>query len=107
MARRYYNMFKPSTQPRIKTNKDFDREGWEKIRSEILLRDHFRCQECGYYKHLEVHHIIPRSEGGSDDPANLTTLCRKCHGKKHGFKNGRILEIEEEDVIIERKKRDG
>jgi 5-methylcytosine-specific restriction endonuclease McrA len=56
------------------------------IRSKVLLRDHFRCQECNYYQHLEVHHIIPRSKGGSDELTNLITLCQRCHAKKHGFK---------------------
>jgi 5-methylcytosine-specific restriction endonuclease McrA len=64
-----------------------ERERWLYIRSQILLRDDFRCQECGYYKHLEVHHIIPRSKGGNDEPENLITLCQRCHSKKHGFKN--------------------
>lgn len=54
------------------------------IRSKVLLRDHFRCQECNYFKHLEVHHIIPRSKCGSDDLTNLVTLCQRCHAKKHG-----------------------
>lgn len=57
------------------------------IRSQILLRDNFRCRECNFYKHLEVHHIIPRSKGGTDDPKNLITLCQRCHAKKHGFKH--------------------
>lgn len=64
-----------------------ERERWLIVRSEILLRDHFRCRECNFYKHLEVHHIVPRSKGGSDDPDNLITLCQRCHAKKHGFNN--------------------
>jgi ATP-dependent DNA helicase RecQ len=32
---------------------------------------------------LDVHHIIPRALGGSDDPSNLTTLCDGCHSAKH------------------------
>jgi 5-methylcytosine-specific restriction endonuclease McrA len=85
--KQYYNLINPKPVERqFKSQKEIDREKYEKIRSQILLRDHFRCQECGYYKHLEVHHIIPRSKGGSDDPSNLITLCTRCHGKKHGFK---------------------
>jgi 5-methylcytosine-specific restriction endonuclease McrA len=26
-----------------------------------------------------VHHIVPRRQGGSNDPANLVTLCAACH----------------------------
>jgi 5-methylcytosine-specific restriction endonuclease McrA len=67
-----------------KTKLDIERDQYLELRSKILLRDNFKCQECGYYKHLEVHHIIPRSKGGSDDPENLVTLCQRCHDKKHG-----------------------
>ena len=69
----------------MEDEKKSEREAWLEIRSQILLRDHFRCQECGFYKHLEVHHIVPKSKGGTDDPENLVTLCQRCHSKKHGF----------------------
>jgi len=47
----------------------------------ILKRDRFRCQVpgCNCRRNLHIHHIIPRSHGGSDDPANLIVLCEKCH----------------------------
>lgn len=60
-------------------------EAYLKIRKEIFARDHFKCRECGFKNHLQVHHIIPRSKGGSDDPKNLITLCNRCHQGKHGF----------------------
>jgi 5-methylcytosine-specific restriction endonuclease McrA len=75
---------KPTVSTKTEKAKE-EREHWLVIRSQILLRDHFRCQECGYYKHLEVHHIIPKSKGGTDDPSNLITLCTRCHEKKHGI----------------------
>jgi 5-methylcytosine-specific restriction endonuclease McrA len=60
-------------------------EAYLEIRKEIFLRDHSKCRECGFQNHLQVHHIIPRSKGGSDDPSNLITLCNRCHQSKHGF----------------------
>jgi len=47
----------------------------------ILKRDRFRCQVpgCNCRRNLHIHHIIPRSHGGSDDPANLILLCASCH----------------------------
>lgn len=98
---------------------------WNNIRSFILKRDNFTCQDCGlkfengtihpkssriaeakivwiskgeyetewhriepngYRYHgtdswfeLEVHHIIPRSKGGTHHPRNLKTVCDQCH----------------------------
>lgn len=53
-------------------------------REAILNRDSYTCQCCGK-KHvrLEVHHIIFRSLGGTDDEKNLITLCEKCHKAVH------------------------
>ncbi|WP_231391317.1 HNH endonuclease [Megasphaera vaginalis (ex Srinivasan et al. 2021)] len=36
-----------------------------------------------YIKAEEVHHIIPLSEGGTHEEANLMSLCRSCHEKIH------------------------
>ncbi|MEG9303316.1 HNH endonuclease signature motif containing protein [Psychrobacter celer] len=30
----------------------------------------------------DVDHIINKAKGGSDDPSNLQSLCRKCHRSK-------------------------
>ncbi len=54
------------------------------IRSRVLERDGWRCQECGSMKELEVHHIRHRSQLGDDVMHNLITLCVSCHGKCHG-----------------------
>jgi len=78
---------RPHTSPKA-LQAQADLQLYLQIRSKVLLRDNFRCQECNFYKHLEVHHIIPKSKGGSDDPSNLVTLCQRCHAKEHGFKHG-------------------
>ncbi|MFP3727115.1 RNA-guided endonuclease IscB [Priestia filamentosa] len=54
------------------------------LREYILHRDHHTCQNpnCknkSKEKVLVLHHIIFRSNGGSDSPNNLITLCDKCH----------------------------
>lgn len=60
-------------------------EEWKWRRREIIIRDDYTCQECGVRggpkgnADLEVHHITPASKGGSDEPANLETLCMECH----------------------------
>ena len=61
--------------------------GFANARAHALDRDNYMCQCCGK-KHirLEVHHIIFRSQGGSDELANLITLCEKCHSGVHDGK---------------------
>jgi ATP-dependent DNA helicase RecQ len=52
----------------------------------VLRRDGFRCRQCGVHCHrqdADVHHLIPRSMGGSDDLGNLITLCDGCHAAHH------------------------
>lgn len=59
---------------------------WDKLRLVILKRDKHLCQYClakGYpVPGNEVDHIVPKSKGGSDDPANLQVLCSPCHRDK-------------------------
>lgn len=54
-----------------------------KLRSSILKRDKYACQECGVQTSLEVHHIIPVHLNGPDTLDNLVTLCISCHADKH------------------------
>lgn len=60
--------------------------GFENIKAKVLDRDRYICQ-CYKGKHkgskLEVHHIIFRSQGGSDKEDNLITLCSTCHYNVH------------------------
>lgn len=55
-----------------------------KTRKAVYRRDGFRCALCDSTKGLQIHHFIPRSEGGSNQPYNLITLCWKCHAVAHG-----------------------
>lgn len=62
---------------------------WRRLRARILLRDQYTCQLCFRVcmdHDLDVDHITPLAQGGTDDPANLRTLCRPCHVKRgrHG-----------------------
>lgn len=64
--------------------------GFENTKAMVLNRDNYTCQYCkGKHKDskLEVHHIIFRSQGGSDEESNLITLCHTCHKALH---NGKI-----------------
>ena len=58
--------------------------GYANSRAHALDRDKYTCQCCGKkHTRLEVHHIIYRSNGGSDDLDNLITLCEDCHSNIH------------------------
>mgnify|MGYP001608983180 CR=1 FL=1 len=76
----------------------FDREHkhhWGTVREEVMARDAYACQRCGYavdrvkYPRcprahgLEVDHKVPIMLGGAEwDRTNLWTLCHDCHAAK-------------------------
>ncbi|MFC6752781.1 HNH endonuclease [Halorubrum tibetense] len=39
---------------------------------------------------LEVHHVVPRANGGTNDLSNLITLCPDCHEDVHDRRADRI-----------------
>jgi hypothetical protein len=47
----------------------------------VFARDGWRCTVpgCTSQRNLHAHHVLFRSAGGSDDLANLTTLCAAHH----------------------------
>ena len=60
--------------------------GFANTKAYVLDRDKHTCQHCkGKSKEnrLEVHHIVFRRNGGSDEESNLITLCKQCHDKLH------------------------
>jgi ATP-dependent DNA helicase RecQ len=66
---------------------------WTKVRESVLLRDDHRCVQCGIWcrdADADVHHLLPRSAGGSDEPSNLVTLCDGCHTAHHPKLAGRL-----------------
>jgi len=50
-----------------------------KLRYEILKRDGNKCVLCGARELLQIDHITAKVNGGTDDPANLRTLCIDCN----------------------------
>ncbi|MEN6526988.1 MAG: HNH endonuclease, partial [Candidatus Polarisedimenticolia bacterium] len=61
--------------------------GRRRRREPVLDRDGWRCTApgCTARANLEKHHVQYRSQGGADDPSNLTTLCRFHHqAGEHG-----------------------
>ncbi len=62
--------------------------GFENVKAYVLARDGYKCQcgKSGCSEQLHVHHIVFRSQGGSDAPSNLITLCKKHHDALHNGK---------------------
>ena len=70
-----------------------DRHIPDRVRIDVLERDDFRCQCCGWHPSerragdpralLELHHVEHHAEGGSNEPDNLVTLCNVHHDEVH------------------------
>jgi cytochrome c553 len=73
---------------------------WARMSRAVLARDSYSCRICGksslksfnsstnmrnVHFDVQVHHIVPRKNSGSDSFLNLITLCESCHHKT--FKN--------------------
>lgn len=75
-----------------------ERYGVATLREAVFTRDGYTCQCCGRTIKdgaiLHVHHVIYRSQGGTNRMSNLITVCDKCHtpanhrpgGKLYGWK---------------------
>lgn len=69
--------------------------GFWNLREYILHRDNHKCQNPNCKNKdrqpiLEIHHIKFQSNGGTDMPENLITLCNKCHTSPN-HKQGKFL----------------
>lgn len=71
--------------PTISSKKLSARKISDKLRYQVLKRDHFKCCACGASPskdpsvELHIDHIIPWSKGGNTTIDNLQTLCSKCN----------------------------
>lgn len=66
---------------------------WGTVREVVLKRDGYKCKQCGVSSRAaetDVHHLLPRSAGGMDEPSNLVTLCDGCHAAHHPKLAGRL-----------------
>lgn len=78
----------PKARARSKREKAFySSPEWRSVREVVLIRDAFRCTEPDCRRAVSgaeahVDHVIPREDGGTDEPGNLKTKCRSCHSRK-------------------------
>jgi 5-methylcytosine-specific restriction endonuclease McrA len=54
-------------------------------RRKVMAKARYKCQMpgCNHTRFLEVHHIRPRSQGGSNKMSNLRVYCSACHSRIH------------------------
>lgn len=62
-------------------------------------------QECGGQPFLEVHHVVPLSEGGPDTLGNVIAVCPNCHRRAHHSVDRREFQQTLKQAIRDRDKR--
>lgn len=69
-----------------------DKFGYYNTRYYVFDRDNYTCQVCkkSNNKILQTHHIIYKSNGGTNRAENLITICSECH-TSNNHKEGNIL----------------
>lgn len=87
-----FNPFRKTNAPSVRVKQSWGKgrggRTWRKLRQSILERDCYlcKCDDCvrmGLVRVAnEVDHIIPLSQGGTDDEDNLRAINNECHKKK-------------------------
>lgn len=72
----------------------------------VFARDNYTCQVCNKSKGkiLQTHHIIYRSNGGTDRVDNLITVCTDCHTYDNHKKGGILYKWQEKHKKVKQYK---
>lgn len=79
---------------------------WDAVRQKALQRDGDECRFCGvsneqhktdHGRGLHTHHILPESEGGTDELSNLMMVCGSCHRTIESTQASALAEIKSRD----------
>lgn len=78
----FKNRGKPMKRGRKPLRSNPDLHDWPAMAESIFSRSGGRCERCRAtiirkvdITKANVHHILPRSKGGTDDPINLALVC--------------------------------
>ena len=60
---------------------------WKAAKAAVRERDQNTCRDCGRVaqpgdRRFDVHHVVARRDGGTNDLPNLVLLCVSCHLKQ-------------------------
>lgn len=58
------------------------------VRFRVLAKCNFRCAYCGVAAattRLEIDHVVPQAQGGTDEEDNLTAACITCNRGKRDY----------------------
>jgi len=72
---------------RMKRHAHARKRGVKFSRTNVFVRDGFRCQYCGVEKgagELTYDHVVPRVQGGRTVWENIVASCQGCNAKKRG-----------------------
>lgn len=68
-----------------------------RTRSKIIKRLNIPCSICSWNEAVcDIHHIVPKGKGGTNDHTNLTILCPNCHRLAHNKKITKFVSMEEQ-----------
>lgn len=78
-------------------------EEYKSFATSVFNRDGWKCRCCGERKGLTVHHLVKRSQLGSDVFGNVISLCVFCHELVERHE----LDIEVTDVVVRFERKEG
>lgn len=58
------------------------------VRKRVLHEAGYKCANpvCRHVLTIDIHHLVPVSDKGPDQPENLVALCPNCHSLHHNRK---------------------
>ena len=63
-----------------------EKGNYRKLREKVFQRDGYICRKSKQEyptDELDIHHIIPKTQGGASSMDNVETLSKKCHRQLH------------------------
>lgn len=74
--------------PRKTRNKTNGQYSLKHFRTNFIHQRGNKCNRCSFAipDILQIHHIIEKSNGGTDEESNLEVLCPNCHALHHYLK---------------------